>query len=217
MLQYRSHGGGEMTVESRKPNGRSRKRSFNQELLSILPGQGEWSVESYLWLTNSTNRLIEFTNGRLEVLPMLTSKHQSISEYMYALLLVIMQRIGGKIHYLPLRLQIAPSKFREPDLLLLLNKKDIRNQNAFWTGADLVVEIVSPDDPDRDLVVKREDYAQAGIPEYWIVNPIKATITVLMLADDQYAEHGVFRRGEIATSKLLSDFQVNVSECLDAE
>ena len=46
-----------------------------------------------------------------------------------------------------------------------------QDQNVHWTGADLVIEVVSPDDPDLDLVVKRQEYAQAGIPEYWIVDP----------------------------------------------
>jgi Uma2 family endonuclease len=55
---------------------------------------------------------------------------------------------------------------------LLLDVNDPRNQNAFWLGADLVVEIVSPDDVERDIVIKRADYAEAGIPEYWIVNPL---------------------------------------------
>src|SRR5207247_6762550 len=36
-------------------------------------------------------------------------------------------------------------------------------------------EIVSPDDPERDLRVKRADYAEAGIPEHWIVNPADET------------------------------------------
>ena len=46
-----------------------------------------------------------------------------------------------------------------------------RNQDRFWLGADVVVEVVSPDDLGRDLVVKRADYAEAAIPEYWIVDP----------------------------------------------
>jgi Uma2 family endonuclease len=206
-----------MTTASRTTKQRTRKRNFNQELLSILPGQGDWSVEAYLWLTNSTNRLIEYTDGRLEVLPMPTRKHQAILQVLFMAFYTLMRSTGGVVYVAALRMQIEPGKFREPDILLLRDRKDPRNQNSFWLGADLVVEIVSPDDPARDMVVKREDYAQAGIPEYWIVNPIKATITVLVLADDRYREHGVFRRGDIATSKLLSDFQIAVSECLDAE
>ena len=40
--------------------------------------QGLWSDEQYMRLTEGTNRLIEFTAGVLEVLPMPTNKHQRI-------------------------------------------------------------------------------------------------------------------------------------------
>ena len=46
----------------------------------------------------------------------------------------------------------------------MMDARDPRAQNAYWLGADLVVEIVSPDDPERDTVVKRSDYASAHIP-----------------------------------------------------
>jgi Uma2 family endonuclease len=106
--------------------------------------------------------------------------------------------------------------YREPDLLVLLDANDPRRQNASWLGADLVIEIVSPDDPRRDKVEKRIDYASAGIPEYWIVDPQEQTITVLKLEGREYAEHGVFRRGDTATSLLLEGFALEVSAVLDA-
>ena len=68
-----------------------------------------------------------------------------------------------------------------------------RRQNRYWLGADMVVEIVSPDDPERDTITKRADYAEACILEYWIANPKDETITVLTLAGEAYVEHGVFR------------------------
>jgi Uma2 family endonuclease len=80
----------------------------------------------------------------------------------------------------------------------------------------LALEIVSPDDPERDTRVKRLDYAEAGIPEYWIVNPIDETITVLCLEGEQYTEHGMFRRGDAATSALLESFVVEVNEVFEA-
>ena len=94
---------------------------------------------------------------------------------------------------------------------------DPRRRNRYWLGADLVVEIVSPDKPERDLVEKRGDYAEAGIPEYWIVNPGTASITALRLEGDGYVEHGVFARGAQATSSLLEGFAVDVSAALDAD
>jgi Uma2 family endonuclease len=179
--------------------------------------QGAWTVDQYLKITNDTNRLIEFTDGYIEVLPMPTRKHQVISRFLFLALLTFVQRLGGTVLYAPLRLQLATGRFREPDLLLLLDKRDPRNQDAFWLGADLVVEIVSPDNPDRDLIDKRRDYAQAGIPEYWIVNPLTDTITVLTREGDTYAEHGVFVRGTPATSVLLPSFTVDVAAVFDAE
>ena len=74
----------------------------------------------------------------------------------------------------------------------------------------------SAGDPERDTKVKRVDYADAGIPEYWIVNPLDETITVLTLHDD-YDEHGIFKRGEPATSVLLPGFGVGVDAVFDAE
>jgi Uma2 family endonuclease len=185
--------------------------------IDLLPLQGLWTEEQYLRLTDQTNRFIEFTEGAVEVLPMPTRKHQAISRFLFLAFLAFVQPLGGTVYYAPLRVRVAPGRFREPDLVLLLDVNDPRNQNAFWLGADLVVEIVSPDDVERDTVIKRADYAQAGIPEYWIVNPIEATITVLTLADSVYVARGVFRRGEAATSALLTGFTVSVDAVCDAE
>jgi Uma2 family endonuclease len=79
-----------------------------------------------------------------------------------------------------------------------------------------VPHVVSPDDPERDTVEKVADYAEASIPEYWIVDPEAETVTVLALQGAAYATHGVFRRGDVATSVLLSDFTAGVSAIFDA-
>jgi Uma2 family endonuclease len=184
--------------------------------IDLEPLQGLWSVEQYLKLTSKTNHLIEFTDGMIEVLPMPTRRHQVILLLLYELLKAVINPAGGIVLVAPLRLQVRPGQFREPDVLLLLQADDPRNQEAYWLGADLVVEVVSPDNPERDTQVKVVDYAEAGIPEYWIVNPLDETITVLTLADDAYTAHGVFQRGDVATSALLAGFSVPVAAVFDA-
>lgn len=203
-----------MAVDLRGPAMRLKLADDETEIdLDAL--QGLWSVEQYLKLTNQTNRLIEFTDGVIEVLPMPTKYHQAVSRVLFLALLAVMQRIGGDVFYAPLRVEVRAGKFREPDLLLVLNKDDPRAQDEYWTGADIVVEIVSPDKPKRDTEEKPVEYAEARIPEYWIVNPLTNTITVLVLDGEEYVEHGVFQRGEQATSKLLAGFSVSVDEVLD--
>lgn len=184
--------------------------------VSLRSLQGLWTEEQYLTLTDHTRHLIEFTDGTIEVLPMPTDKHQVLVLFLYDLLRAFLLPLGGKVLVAPLRLQIRPGKQREPDLLLVRDARDPRRQNRFWLGADLVVEVVSPDEPERDTVEKVADYAEAGIPEYWIVNPEAETITVFALQSEGYATHGVFQRGDVATSALLGGFAVDVSSLLDA-
>jgi Uma2 family endonuclease len=186
-------------------------------IISLDPLQGHWSEEQYLLLSNQTNRLIEYTDGVIEVLPMPTDKHQVILEFLFLALRAVVRTIGGKVLFAPLRLQVRPGKYREPDILLVRDANDPRRQNEYWRGADLVVEIVSPDRPDRDIAEKPIDYAEGGVPEYWIVNPLNDTITVLVLEGDTYAEHGVFQRGDEATSTTLAGFAVSVDAVFDAE
>lgn len=178
--------------------------------------QGLWTQDQYLAISEVTNHLIEFTDGCIEVLPMPTKRHQAVSAYLFLALVDAMRAMGGAVFYSPLRLQVREGKFREPDLLLVRDAADPRAQDAYWLGADLVMEIVSPDNPGRDIHVKRADYAEAGIPEYWIVNPLNETITVLALAGAAYEEHGVFERGDHAPSATLEGFGVDVTEVFDA-
>ncbi|MDP9371398.1 MAG: Uma2 family endonuclease, partial [Chloroflexota bacterium] len=72
-------------------------------VLELLPAQGAWSEEQYLWLTDQSNRLIEFTDGYLEVLPVPTRKHQAISQVLFLALLTVVQSVGGRVFYAPLR------------------------------------------------------------------------------------------------------------------
>jgi Uma2 family endonuclease len=145
-----------------------------------------------------------------------TFTHQAVLLALYRLLYEFLTPRGGVVMVSALRMRIREGKFREPDLLLLRDRTDSRCRDRYWLGADLVVEVVSPDDPDRDLVEKRADYAEAGIPEYWIVDPRDETITVLALEGDAYVGHGVFAAGDSAASRLLKGFAADVTAVFDA-
>jgi len=103
--------------------------------------------------------------------------------------------------------------------VFLRSAKNAVRHDRYWDGADLVIEVLNDHAIERyrDLITTRQEYARAGILEYWIVDPRAERITVLHLKDDQYVEHGVFARGAVATSVLLPDRQVNVDAALDAE
>ena len=197
--------------QATKPRPRVRRRAWKLRLeqgrlADLLPAQGEWTADDYLWLTRDTRRLIELADGWIEELPMPTEQHQRILGFLYRTFFEWLTPKGGIVLFSALRMRLAEQRFREPDLLVLLDAQDPRRGNEFWRGADLVVEVVSPSNAEHDLVTKRSEYAEARIPEYWIVDPPSGTVTVYTLDSDAggaYREHGRFDRGEVVTSPLL--------------
>ena len=186
------------------------------EIARLFPAQGTWSEEEYLTLTQGTNHLVEFSHGNLEFLAMPTRTHQKIVFFLSQVLYTFLSARGlGTVLFAPLRVRLWEGKFREPDLVVMLAEHRDREHEAFFDGADLVIEVVSDDDPDRDLVTKRREYAQAGIPEYWIVEPQTEMMIVLRLDQDQYYEYGRFGRGTIATSVLLGELAIDVTHMFD--
>ena len=61
------------------------QEALNALLCDLLPAQGAWSDDAYLWLTDHSNRLIEFTDGHVQELPVPTSTHQAVLLFLYDL------------------------------------------------------------------------------------------------------------------------------------
>jgi Uma2 family endonuclease len=192
---------------------RPRKAEPTWEIAHLFPAQGYWSEEDYLEL--DTNWLVEFTDGYVEVLPMPTTSHQLLVAYLYGLLFgFVSKRDLGTVVFAPLRVRLRRGKFRLPDLVFMRKEHARRVGEEFWEGADLAMEVVSEGSEarHRDFQKKRQAYARAGISEYWIVDPLKEIIMVLRLAGTRYVVHGEFPKGTVASSHLLPDFQVDVTE-----
>lgn len=183
----------------------------------LFPAQGQWSEEEYLALPG--NRLVEFDLGLIEVLEMPSQSHQLLVAFLYRLLSDFVRQQGlGLVLFAPLPLKLWDGKMREPDLLFMRREHAEKRHENYWSGADLVMEVISPGDPGRDKITKRYEYAKAGIPEYWLVDPFEQTVTVLSLPEqaEEYAVHGVFGLAATATSASLPDFTVSVDELFAA-
>lgn len=188
------------------------------EVARFFPRQGEWTESQYLALETG-NHLVELNHGMLEVLPMPTIVHQLLSQFLFLALEghVRGNRLGTVV-FAAYRVRISDETQREPDVLFVPTGGKL--QKLFTEDAALVMEVVSEgkENRERDLLEKRAEYAAAGIPEYWIVDPETTTISVLSLPEGsgEYAVHGEFKPGQTATSILLDGFAVDVTACFAA-
>lgn len=71
----------------------------------------------------------------------------------------------------------------------------------------LVVEILSRSNRGSDLLRKRALYAEAGCPNYWIVDPDGPTVNLMNLEGDSYSESGSHRGSE----RIVVDRRVELS------
>lgn len=191
---------------------RSRVGEPAWEIAVLFPPQGGWTETEYLALQKRSNQLVELSDGYIEVLPMPSPFHQRVVRFLFRLLEQFVLGAGcGEVLFAPLPIRLKPGKFRDPDIVYLRSGR-IVDPHHQPHGADLAIEVVSDDEEDRqrDLETKRAEYAEAGIAEYWIVDPREHTILVLALAGSAYRVHGEFTRGATAASLLLSGFTVSV-------
>lgn len=199
---------------SANPFPQSSEPEYAWEVATLYPEQGEWSEEQYLELTDHSNRRVEFTDGRLEFLPVPTDIHESLVEFLFfALHEFVERRQLGKVRWTGIRVRIRPRKFRLPDVLFLHKDHFHARHNRAWDSADLVMEVVSddPKDRQRDYEQKLLDYAEAKVAEYWIVDYERRTVLVHRLDGERYTLCGQFTPGERATSILLDGFSFDVA------
>lgn len=184
---------------------------------TLFPNQGHWGEGDYFSLSRSSNRLVELADGHVQVLIMPTKSHQRLVLHLYNLLLAFVEPTRlGEVLVAPYPVRLREGKFREPDLLFVLASNLKRMQEQYSEGADLVMEVLSDDNRDHDLVTKRAEYQAAGIPEYWIVDHRDRKITVLTLRDNAYQIHVEGAPGQQIQSALLPGFTVDVAAVFQA-
>ena len=185
----------------------------------LFPAQGSWREEDYLGLTRDTRRLVELTDGSIEVLPMPTTSHQLILQFLFdALRAFVNPQELGIVCFAGIRVRLRAGMLRQPDLVYMAREHFDRIGEEYWDGADIAFEIVSRDagSRDRDYRLKRENYAEGHVPEYWIIDPELRRVTVLVLQGNRYQVGGEYSPGDQAVSSLLTGFSLDVAALFDA-
>ena len=181
------------------------------EVAHFYPLQGEWTEEAYFELPE-TNEIIELSDGRLIMPTPPTDFHQTaLGTLFFDMTAFVKANDLGKVQLAPLPVRLWSGKVREPDIIFIAKEHSDRIHEQYYDPPDLVVEITSPSTRRFDRGEKMDEYARAGIREYWIVDPKARTIEVFILREGKYALLGKFGAQDRTRSEVLSGFQVDVS------
>lgn len=143
-------------------------------LLSSDPAQPvTMTYDEFLqWVTEDT--LAEWVKGKVIVTSPASAQHQQLAAFLADILAAyVSTRDMGIVLSAPFQMKLAHSG-REPDVIFVAKAHLSRLRRTYLDGAaDMVVEIVSPESIGRDRGDKFYEYQDAGIPEYWLIDPEK--------------------------------------------
>lgn len=183
----------------------------------IWPAQGAWTYEDYVRLPEDGRRY-EVIRGSLYVTATPIYDHQyAVQALAYLMHEWVRKHRLGVVLGVPFDIRL-PNQIGdpvEPDLVFFRRGNQPRPGDPYFQGVpDLIVEVLSPSTRHRDRGIKLEAYQDAGVPEYWLVDPKARTVVVHVLSEDRsrYAEHCRGRVGETVTSAVLSGLRVEVED-----
>jgi Uma2 family endonuclease len=177
------------------------------------------TFEEYLTYDDGTGFHYELVDGRLELMNPPTIEHFLISKFLEQSLDTEIKRL--KLPWLCFRetgVRTGRNKSRLTDLSVvrLEQAKELINASAvFQSPPLLIVEVVSPDSVKRDYRYKRSEYAALEVPEYWIVDPLTAKISVLLLQEGLY-EETIFTGSQQIVSQTFPEIGVGVDLVLNS-
>lgn len=182
---------------------------------SKWPAKGEWTYDDYARLPDDGNRY-EVIHGVLYVTPAPNFKHQFVVVKLVASFEAFLaERELGVVLTAPFDI-LLPREIAspvEPDLVVFRsgNSPDWGAKN-FAGVPDLVVEVLSPSTRSRDRRIKLRAYEEAGVPEYWLVDPDLRSILVYGRgAEGGFVERCLGGIGERVTSAVLPGFELEVA------
>jgi len=143
------------------------------------------SYDEFLeWADEDT--LAEWEDGDVIMSSPASFMHQDIAGFLALILRVYVNTYElGAIILPPFQMKLRETG-REPDLLFVKQEHLDRLRPTYLNGAaDVVVEIISPESQIRDRGAKLIEYEEAGIPEYWLIDPIRRWVEFYQLGGEQ--------------------------------
>ena len=179
------------------------------------------TVEEFLELPDTYDRRkMELDEGELYIMPRPRKVHQDsqppaefrLRWHIENYLREFNEPPADVSHDFLVALSLEERVLYAPDLAIVLKEHESIIRDRMIEGApDIVVEILSSD-RGRDLVRKRQLYAAAGIPEYWIFDSLNETATLLELRGSEYVERATLGPSGTVTTPLLPGLEIPLAD-----
>jgi prevent-host-death family protein len=166
-------------------------------------GNEKISYEDFMKLTEASENRYEYIDGDVYLLASPTYDHQATVAELFNTLYNWFK--GKKCRPLtaPFDVTLITDEQRnvvQPDIIVICDTENINDKRRYTGTPALVVEVLSETTQKKDMVKKLDMYLQAGIKEYWIINPLHQEVYSYSLAEGDIKEFWMLKSGEILQS-----------------
>ena len=171
--------------------------------------------QDYLALTD--DRRFELIEGELCMVPSPGFFHQAIARNLgFILWQHVKSHDLGVILLAPMDVALSDHDVVQPDVLFISKaRREIITDTCIRGAPDLVIEVVSAANRERDLLVKKGLYARHHVREYWIVDPESRTVEPLTRSGGGFLSRGLFSPGETLESAELPGLLLPVAQLFE--
>lgn len=173
------------------------------------------------YLTWKFEERLELFRGKIFKMAGPNTKHQVVSNKLFL-------RIGGYLEKRPCFAFVAPYDIRlpvmnrkkddeittvvQPDQGIVCDLTKIDDRGVLG-APDFVVEILSPGNSSKEIKLKYELYEEAGVGEYWVVNPVEENIITYRLnATGRFDVYKILTAGDIIALRAVPDLKIDVKD-----
>ena len=160
-------------------------------------------------------RRVELIDGIFYDMASPNVRHQDILMELSSIIRLHIKAKGGpcKVFPAPLDVKLFPDEdgnIVEPDIIVVCDPSKIKT-NRIEGAPDWLIEIVSPGNPEHDYWRKLNLYQDAGVKEYWIVDPQKRTVTVHLLQKNKY-QTTIYSFRDKVTPAIYEDLTIDFAQ-----
>ncbi|HEX8865367.1 MAG TPA: Uma2 family endonuclease [Lentzea sp.] len=174
----------------------------------LLPNhEGPWTLEDVLALPEDNSQRIELVDGMLYVSPLGTAVHQRlVFEASYSLRGACPKEFETTIE---LNVQFDGDRLFIPDFTVL-KKRGAKGLTVPAADVLLIGEVLSRSTKVNDLVVKRQMYAEAGVPYYLIIDPANDVPKASLFELGETGNYVEITKSENGVLKIERPFPVTI-------
>ena len=179
----------------------------------------EYSYADYLkWRFEER---VELIKGKIMKMTAPNRKHQDVSRELMHVITSFLKNKNCKAYSAPFDVRLPLTKkltnqeiitVVQPDVCIICDTSKLDDKGCIG-APDLVVEILSPGNSKKEIKLKYEVYEEAGVKEYWIINPVEENVAVLTLsASGTFDGAKLYATGDIIYSNAVMGLAINLSD-----